>query len=102
VPESAWLSLPTGRATPRTLGPFEKGLRMKRFLRWGRTRGPRPRYTHRIQTISAGMGEVCPPRAFHRDGPVPLRRTSVLAPPSRPATGKAYFFAGASFSAHLI
>jgi hypothetical protein len=75
--------------TPRTLGPFEKGLTMKPFLRWGRTRGPRPRYTHRIQSISAGMGEVCPRRAFPRDGPVPLRRTGVLAPPSGPATGKA-------------
>ena len=61
---------------------------MKPFLRWGRTRGPRPRYTHRIQTISAGMGEVYPPRAFPRDGPVPLRRTGVRAPPSGPATGK--------------
>ena len=61
---------------------------MKPFLRWGRTRGPRPRYTHRIQPISAGMGEVCPRRAFPRDGPVPLRRTGVLAPPSGPATGK--------------
>jgi hypothetical protein len=62
---------------------------MKLFLRWGRTRGPRPSYTHRIQPISAGMGEVYPPRAFPRDGPVPLRRTVVRAPPSGPATGKA-------------
>ena len=61
---------------------------MKLFLRWGRTRGPRPRYTHRIQAISAGMGEVYPCRAFPRDGPVPLRRAGVLAPPSGPATGK--------------
>ena len=61
---------------------------MKLFLRWGRTRGPGPSYTHRIQAISAGMGEVYPPRAFPRDGPVPLRRTGVLAPPSGPATGK--------------
>ena len=74
--------------TPRTLGPFEKGLTMKPFLRWGRTRGPGPRYAHRIQAISAGMGEVYPRRAFPRDGPVPLRRTGVLAPPSGPATGK--------------
>jgi hypothetical protein len=74
--------------TPRTLGPFEQGLTMKLFLRWGRTRGPRPRYTHRIQPISAGMGEVCPRRAFPRDGPVPLLRTGVCAPPSGPATGK--------------
>ena len=68
-------------------GPFEKGLRMKLFLRWGRTRGPGPRCPHRIQPISAGMGEVYPPRAFPRDVPVPLRRTGVLAPPSGPATG---------------
>jgi hypothetical protein len=61
---------------------------MKPFLRWGRTRGPRQRYTHRIQPISAGMGEVYPPRAFPRNGPVPLRRTGVRAPPSVPATGK--------------
>ncbi len=53
----------------------------------GRTRGPGPRYAHRIQSISAGIGELCPSRAFPRDGPVPLRRTSVLAPPSGPATG---------------
>jgi hypothetical protein len=62
---------------------------MKLFLRWGRTRGPRPSHTHRIQPISAGMGEVYPRRAFPRDGPVPLRRNSVRAPPSGPATGKA-------------
>ena len=61
---------------------------MKLFLRWGRTRGPRPSYTHRIQAISDGMGEVYPRRAFPRDGPVPLRRTGVRAPPSGPATGK--------------
>ena len=61
---------------------------MKLFLRWGRTRGPGPRYTHRIQPISAGMGEVYPPRAFPRGRPVPLRRTGVLAPKSGPATGK--------------
>ena len=61
---------------------------MKLFLRWGRTRGPGPRYAHRIQAISAGMGEVYPRRAFPRDGPVPLRRTGVLAPKSGPATGK--------------
>jgi hypothetical protein len=34
------------------------------------------------------MGEVYPPRAFPRDGPVPLRRAGVRAPPSGPATGK--------------
>jgi hypothetical protein len=35
------------------------------------------------------MGEICPPRAFPRDGPVPsLCRTGVLAPPSGPATEK--------------
>ena len=34
------------------------------------------------------MGEVCPRRAFPRVGPVPLRRTGVLAPKSGPATGK--------------
>ena len=62
---------------------------MKLFPRWGRTRDPGPSYTHRIQAISAGMGEVCPPRAFPRDGPAPLRRTGVRAPPSGPATGKA-------------
>ena len=61
---------------------------MKPFLRWGRTRGPGPSYTHRIRPISAGMGEVYPRRAFPRDGPVLLRRTGVLAPPSGPATGK--------------
>ena len=61
---------------------------MKPFLRWGRTRGPRPRYTHRIQAISAGMGEVYPRCALSREGPVPLRRTGVRAPPSGPATGK--------------
>ncbi len=77
-----------GKFHPPDIGPFEKGLRMKPFLRWGRTRGPRPRYTHCIQAISAGMGEVYPPRAFPRDGPVPLRRTGVRAPPSGPATGK--------------
>ena len=33
-------------------------------------------------------GRVYPRRAFPRDGPVPLRRTGVLAPPSGPATGK--------------
>ena len=76
------------RSTPRTLGPFEKGLRMKPFLRWGRTRGPGPRYANRIRPISAGMGEVYPPRAFPSDGPVPLRRAGVRAPPSGPATGK--------------
>ena len=80
-------TFPAG-ATPRTLGPFEKGLTMKLFLRWGRTRGPGPRCTHRIQPISAGMGQVCPPRAFPRGRPVPLRRTGVLAPKSGPATGK--------------
>ena len=74
--------------TPRTLGPFEKGLTMKLFLRWGRTRGPGPSYTHRIQPISAGMGEIYPPRAFPPDGPVPLRRAGVRAPKSGPATGK--------------
>ena len=61
---------------------------MKPFLRWGRTRGPGPRYAHRIRPISAGMGEVCPPCAFPRGRPVPLRRTGVLAPKSGPATGK--------------
>ena len=61
---------------------------MKPFLRWGRTRGPRPRCTHRIPPISAGMGEVYPRRAFPPEGPVPLRRIGVRAPPSGPATGK--------------
>ena len=70
---------------------------MKLFLRWGRTRGPRPRYTHRIQPISAGMGEVYPHRAFPRDGPVPLRRTGVRAPPSGPATGKPTSLRGPRF-----
>ena len=35
----------------------------------GRTRGPRPRYTHRIQPISAGMGEVYPVVLFPATGP---------------------------------
>jgi hypothetical protein len=53
---------------------------MKLFLRWGGRGGPgteiypshpvnEPRYTHRIQSISAGMGEVYPPRAFPATGP---------------------------------
>ena len=75
---------------------------MKPFLRWGRTRGPRPRYTHRIQAISAGMGEVYPCRAFPRDGPVPLRRTGVRAPPSGPATGKASSLRGHRFRPTLF
>ena len=57
---------------------FRKRTDDETFSSMGRTRGPRPRYTHRIQPISAGMGEVYPRRAFPRDGPVPLRRTGVL------------------------
>ena len=67
---------------------FRKRTDDETFSSMGRTRGPGPRYAHRIQAISAGMGEVYPRRAFPRDGPVPLRRTGVLAPPSGPATGK--------------
>jgi len=62
--------------------------RTETFSSMGRTRGPRPSYTHRIQTISAVMGEVYPRRAFPREGPVPLRRIGVRAPSSGPATGK--------------
>ncbi len=68
----------------------------------GRTRGPRPRYTHRIQTNSAGMGEVYPRRAFPRDGPVPLRRIGVRAPPSGPATGKPTTLRGHRFRPTLL
>jgi len=75
---------------------------MKLFSSMGRTRGPRPRYTRHIQPISAGMGEVCPSRAFPRDGPVPLRRTGVRAPPSGPATGKASSLRGHRFRPTLF
>ncbi len=88
-----------GLATPRTLGPFEKGLRMK--LSMGADEGS-PTEIHPSHPVNLGWdGRGIPPSCF------PPRRARPIAPhwrtrsTKRAGDRKADIFAKTSFSAHL-